>query len=107
MHEFTFESLQKRVLLATAKSGLSVTKDDPEALFMWSAFEIVATTHEYMHLTPEEVFEHLKSDTRLQQLETKQMMKEVFQLIKELEAKDEELSYPHDCITNRQSHGSG
>lgn len=61
---FTFERLQKRV------DAVIEGNDDAEAWFMWNALAIVTVAPGYIHLTPEEVFEHLKAGVRPQQQET-------------------------------------
>ena len=96
MPEFTFESLQKRV--DTVIAGFC---NDPEAWFMWNALAIVRTAPDYTHLTLEEVFEHLRAGIRPMQPGTK---KKILQLVKELEAKDEDTAHNSRCrgvTTNR------
>ncbi|KKK58225.1 hypothetical protein LCGC14_3046570 [marine sediment metagenome] len=95
MHEFTFESLQKRVLCAISDRTI-----DPEARFMWDALTIITTVSGYTHLIPEEVFGHLKTGTEPEQPTTAQMVGEIRQLEKELEAKNEDPLGPDDIATS-------
>ncbi|MEE9548736.1 MAG: hypothetical protein V3V68_05210 [Nitrosomonadaceae bacterium] len=100
MPEFTFENLQRRV-----DAMISNFTSDPEAWFMWNALAIVTAALGYTHLTPEEVFKHLKEGTTPQRPNTKQMAKEILQSVKELEAKNEDTPSPRDIITSRYHSG--
>ena len=75
MPELTFENLRKCVV---------ANGTDPEAWFMWNALAIVASAPGYNHLEFEEVFEHLKECTIPK-------TREVLQLVKELETKNEDI----------------
>ncbi len=94
MPEFTFESLQKRVCWAVSDRTI-----DLEAWFMWDALTFI-TAAGYTHLTPKEVFEHLKEGIVPQQPSMKQTTKEVLQLVKELEAENED-TYDPNIVTGR------
>ncbi len=84
MPELTFENLRKRVV---------ANGTDPEAWFMWNALAIVASAPGYDHLEFEEVFEHLKEGTIPK-------TREVLQLVKELEAENEDILGLDDIINS-------
>ena len=63
MPEFTFESLQKRI------ESMFAGSIDLEAKFMYYALGLATIAPGYTHLTPEEVFEHLKEGIVPQQKE--------------------------------------
>ncbi len=84
---FSFECLQERAKHATMPGG-AIPENDPEALFMWQALIVATTAPGYTHLTPEEVFEHLKHGVSPQQETEELMIEQIRQLEKKTEDED-------------------